>query len=212
MKDLNYNEEMTKIYQNIYDNQKDVWSNQSAMREVSNIILCEEKSTTNSLLEIGGGRGLDLLKLINICNKYSLFEPVFSNDLKEIQRIYSTKVQWHQERFPTDGICGKFDIILDNGCLHHELLDSYTKYFRSLAHLSHHQTNFYLNVYGNKLSENTSFMGKLPDGRNGRVFHLNDSETFFNKFGWTIDKYWTLSNSKNARPYLLFKLNKRDLL
>lgn len=210
MKRSEYEDKLLLTYQNLYDQNHDVWTHQPAMRAVVEIIHSEELGSPVSILEVGCGRGHDLKKLLPLAQYYVAYEPSFSPELQQLQLEFPEKLNWHRKRFPDPSLEGSFDLILDNGCLHHELIEAYADYFSAINRVSHPDTRFYLNVFGVKPQESASRMGSMADGRVGRIFHPADTDDFLRPFGWLIERYWFLENPENRRPYLLLKLKKRN--
>lgn len=194
-------------YRAAYAANEDIWSQQEAMRSVINEIIIEQTSW-HRVLDIGCGRGADLERLLDHAHEAIGVEPIETLEMKSLVKKAKGRLTHLIDLFPSDKIEGTFDLILDNGCLHHEDINNFPKYFEKINQISLSNTVFYLNVFRAPSKEQHLNTYLLRDGRQIHLFHEDVCGDFFCKFGWLVQKQIKIPNPDFRFKYLLLKLTR----
>ena len=123
---------LRRAFEEHYEEASDVWSNDLAMRAFPSVVQGLLKLPFRTrVLDVGCGNGDDL----------EYFAKVFSNvvgvDLVEHENWSALSggyrnISFHESSFLSLENLGEFDLILDNGCFHHQHPDDYISYLEKI--------------------------------------------------------------------------------
>ena len=123
---------LRRAFEEHYEEESDVWSDDLAMRAFPSVVQGFLKLPFKTrVLDVGCGNGEDL----------EYFAKVFSNavgvDLVEHQNWNALtegyqNISFHESPFLSLENLGEFDLILDNGCFHHQHPDDYMSYLEKI--------------------------------------------------------------------------------
>lgn len=118
-----------------YSTGHDLWTAEKAMRETPRALLrALGEGSDAHVLDIGTGRGLDARILLEAGQLVTGVDLVASEEWAQITARWPDRARFEATpfgEFTGDG----FDAVLDNGCLHHQHPDGYSRYLTQI-----HQT------------------------------------------------------------------------
>ncbi|MDX1902329.1 MAG: class I SAM-dependent methyltransferase [Gammaproteobacteria bacterium] len=194
--ELHYKKILTSAFKSHYLESSDEWTNDPELRSIPSLIQGFLKIHQHPLniLDLGCGTGND-------CEYFArLGNTVLGVDLYPHDYWDTVQSRYHATRFICDEFSQTsfnttFDIILDNGCFHHQHPNTYEKYLQKIHTLLNSHGHFVLSTF--KAHHNR--MKTDPKGRLHKYF--NDDE---------INDLLTRSRFTIVHQIDIYRINKND--
>lgn len=128
----NYKQTVKNAFQRHYDENSDVWTHDIGMRVLP--LLVQGKLNINKghrVLDIGCGSGADALVYSQLCKEVIGVDICHHSDWNEIQNN-TDNINFKDTDYINFSNDLPFDVIVDNGCLHHQLKDDLSAYLKKI--------------------------------------------------------------------------------
>lgn len=146
-----YHETLKSAFAKHYQEQSDVWSAELAMRIFPSIIVGSIKGQPfplKKVLDIGCGAGDDCQYVSKISEQIVGID-LYQHPNWETVQAENPNIQFIHTDFATFDTELKFDLILDNGCFHHQHPNYQLKYLNKVCNLLNEDGYFGLSTFKN---------------------------------------------------------------
>ncbi len=129
----NYQKILFKAFSKHYKENSDVWTEQTEMRIIPALIQGKLKLNAHArLLDIGCGGGDDAIFFSKIVSQVIGIDIVEHKRWADINQHYKN-IKLIRSDFSELKNLNQFEVILDNGCLHHQLPSNYNNYLKTVS-------------------------------------------------------------------------------
>lgn len=201
-----YFDVLQKAFNKQYIEASDEWTQDAEMRCVPSLIQGTLKNNHNiSVLDLGCGAGYDSTYFA------SIYDSVIGLDIYDhpqwqlIKNNYKN-IDFHCCDFFSFEFNKKFDLILDNGCFHHQDPDYYIKYFEKISSLMKDDSKFVLSTFKN--INNSSELKVDVNGRMHKYFSDNELMQLLKKCNLRVFKEIDIFRIKKDNYYRLTFIEK----
>lgn len=205
-----YRENLITSFEDWYKFGRDIWSSEHQMRQFINIVTSSLPVHSDmSALDIGAGRGNDSLHLVSLGYQVTAIDICRMEEWDSIEVDYSSKISFIKSDFiQWDNICNKYDLIIDNGCFHHQHPDLLLIYLEKIKRYLKPNGTFAINIFYDPFSSQ-SYTLTLSDGRLIHILDEKSLNSMFNKVFLKIRKTIKINrNNKNFKyDYLYLMLS-----
>jgi len=166
---VHYLATIKRAFDEHYSEGSDVWTNDKAMRSVLDLVLNEWPCLPrSSALDIGCGAGHDLLQLSRHYQHASGIDLHSHAEWPDI-RLMASNIDFFCGDFLDFSGYASYDLILDNGCFHHQHESLYVNYLYKVYSLLSENGLFVLTTFANPGLD-------LLQDANGRLFRYFEED------------------------------------
>ncbi len=123
---------LRRAFEEHYEEESDVWSDDLAMRAFPSVVQGFLKLPFKTrVLDVGCGNGEDLEYFAKVFSNAVGVDLVEHQNWKALTEGYQN-ISFHESPFLGLENPGEFDLILDNGCFHHQHPDDYMPYLEKI--------------------------------------------------------------------------------
>jgi cyclopropane fatty-acyl-phospholipid synthase-like methyltransferase len=170
---------LTASFDGSYKNCNDAWSKEEEMRNfIKSVINSHDFASDSRILDIGAGRGADSSYLLELGYTVIALDICRTLEWNELERQYLNKLTFFKKDFmkwDAEGL--NFDLIIDNGCFHHQHPKVLFGYLQKISQLMKPNGVLAINVFCNS-SPNDDDIITLPDGRLVYIFNQSTLKFF----------------------------------
>jgi SAM-dependent methyltransferase len=127
-----YGAVLGRAFSRRYEQGRDSWTEEPAMRRVVDVLLAELPSTASRVLDVGAGRGRDTEALLLAGHQVTAVDLVAFAEWEELAVRHGARLRVLSGDVRDLELGRDFDAVLDNGCLHHQHPHDYAAYLRIL--------------------------------------------------------------------------------
>jgi EEF1A lysine methyltransferase 2 len=132
MEIVDYQKTLFEAFSKHYNENSDVWTKQMEMRIIPALIQGKLKLKENSrILDIGCGVGCDSVYFAKIFSAVTAIDIIRHPEWDDLQQSYKN-INFIQTDITNLINSGDFNLIIDNGCFHHQDLSNYEKYLTAV--------------------------------------------------------------------------------
>lgn len=148
----NYIKNLKEIFNNRYDSQSTPWSHDESLDYASLLAFNKLKNTLKNkkiyILDIGCGNGRHSKYFDNL--NYTGIDLVYNDNWNILKN--NTKINFIETPFLefNDKDNHKYDLILDNGCFHHQIPLDFSSYLKKVRNLMNNSHSIYSLVVWNE--------------------------------------------------------------
>ena len=147
----NYHSVIEKAFQRHYSEQSDVWTTDIGMRVLPLLIQGQLRLSAESrVLDIGCGSGLDTLVYGDLSQQVTGVDIFDHPEWRQIENTHS-HIRFIHGNFLSCPLEGPYDVIIDNGCFHHQTEESLAHYLAKIHHLLPAHGHFVLSTFSDRL-------------------------------------------------------------
>lgn len=191
-------------FKSSYEIQDDIWSDEPAMRLVVPALL-DHLHADSHVLDVGAGRGRDSQTLLEAGHRVTAIDLVVTPEWQSIERDAKGRATFIEGDLSSAVLPGRYDAVLDNGCLHHQHPDAYAAYLRRLW--DHAVERAWLAVsFFTPAPALGVLKGRLwvkHDGRLTRDFTTDEACALLESTGWGVERALAIPRTSDAHHYLL---------
>lgn len=199
-----YQEILQRSFSERYRDQKDVWTEESALKECTDFFLDSIKGQSSSrVLDLGTGRGRDARVFLEKGAQVVGVDLVLTSEWKKIQEEHPKAVFIGENFMTSQKIEGSFDVVIDNGCMHHQSLEDHKSYLERVAYFLKPQGLFCLSTF--TPNDETLAQGpvsQMDNGRLGKYFSKGELEGLAKKVGFKKREFKRIYRPSYDRYYL----------
>jgi hypothetical protein len=206
-----YLELLRHTFGTLYLQKDDVWTADSAMRRAAEIVMgLIPNPQSRSLLDIGAGRAPDAQKMVELGLKYFALDIVENEEWARLRCLHPHNFDSWAGSFFNFEPHRKYDVIFDNGCLHHQELLLLGAYIQNILKLMAPEALVALNVYTPRDPTAQGQTQVFADGRFAHVWNLLQVSEFMQPFGLHLHhtERIPLTNGKNFYLLTVWKKEK----
>ena len=190
---------MRSAFTEHYESRRDMWSQDSGMRESTSLLL-SAVAPGSHILDIGCGAGIDALQMAERGHQVTALDLVESRRWREWK---DPNVRFYHGAFQDFSSPKPFDAILDNGCFHHQTPEDVDSYLTKAAALLSTGGWLCLNVYTPREEGRDGVVVTLADGRFAAVFNVNQLRNLVGRHGLTLADARRVNSSTHGGKYLI---------
>jgi SAM-dependent methyltransferase len=188
-------------FSSAYDGDRDVWSDEPAMREVVSLLL-GELAPESDVLDVGAGRGRDTRALLQAGHRVDAIDLIATPDWEALSQRWPERLRFIQGDLMGSALDRVYGGVLDNGCLHHQHPDVYGRYLRRLHALTRERGIMVVSFFLPRTSVETGRLWSQDDGRMTREFTEAEARALLVGSGWRVQRAAVLPRTKGVHHYL----------
>ncbi|MCX4162800.1 MULTISPECIES: bifunctional 2-polyprenyl-6-hydroxyphenol methylase/3-demethylubiquinol 3-O-methyltransferase UbiG [Paraburkholderia] len=163
------------------------------------------------ILDIGTGRGSDAVRLAEAGHTVTAMDLCRLPEWDAIEMSSTIPITFIQQDFLDWEGADPFDVVIDNGCFHHQHIDKVGAYLDRIRDLMIPGGIFMLSVFHDTTSHN-DFEIVLSDRRLVRIYTVSTLSKLLAKYGFEVMRLEHCQRASKAFPYdYLYVTAARDL-
>lgn len=190
---------LIKSFERWYASGRDAWSTEQAMRTMIAPILRAQPAGLR-VLDIGTGRGADAARLAEAGHIVTAIDLCRLPEWDVIEASIVPRVTFVQQDFLEWDGTGPFDLVLDNGCFHHQHADNVEIYLDRIRTVLARKGIFTLSVFHDAMRED-DFEIVLSDGRLVRIYSGSTLTQLLHLNGFKVTQLDRCERVSKAFPY-----------
>lgn len=190
---------LVQSFERWYASGRDAWSTEQAMRAMIAPIL-QARTARLKVLDIGTGRGADAARLAEVGHIVTAMDLCRLPEWDAIEASIVPPVTFIQQDFLEWDGPGPFDVVLDNGCFHHQHADNVELYLGRIRGLLAPGGVFALSVFHDAVSHD-DFEIVLADGRLVRIYSESTLTQLLGRNGLEVTQLERCQRVSKAFPY-----------
>jgi len=191
---------LEQSFEHWYASGRDAWSTEQAMRTMIAPILKARSASKLRILDIGTGRGADAAKLAQAGHIVTAIDLCRLPEWDAIEAKAVRRVTFIQQDFLEWKGAGPFDVVVDNGCFHHQHADNVEIYLGRIKVLLAPEGIFSLSVFHDAINDN-DFEIILSDQRLVRIYAKSTLTQLLARNGLAVTQLDLCERSAKSFPY-----------
>jgi SAM-dependent methyltransferase len=163
--DTPYPDLLLRSFRGRYEAERDSWTTESAMRKATDILLDAMTSDRHHVLDVGAGRGRDLVAFLAAGHRATGIDIVAPDNWPEIRGAWGAEVTLVETSLVGFEPAHPFTAALDNGCFHHQHPGDYAAYLARLREVLVPGSPVVVSVFTPDLESESGALHVLNDGR-----------------------------------------------
>ncbi|GAA0479526.1 class I SAM-dependent methyltransferase [Streptomyces stramineus] len=197
-----YQETLQRSFKALYDSGRDSWTTEEAMQHLVPL-LHDGLGEPGRVLEVGVGRGRDTETLLGLGHRVVAVDLVRLPEWDEVAARWSEQVRFVAGDVRDLADDERFDAVLDNGVLHHQLPQDYPAYLATLRRQLRPGGLLAVSLFARAEEESEGKLHEAHDGRLSREFTAEEADTLLAESGFAVVSTRRVQRGRPDWTYLL---------